>query len=350
VFLLMHTSFWLPSSIPPTVNGWKSGTGDHVYRQNIRLEGVMFKKPTFFYFPVLIVSLFCNYLSSYERSREVKVIWDYDKKELYIFENGRPVEKPLTFILRTDDRLVLGIKIEGDTRLFSIGYKLLPPKTPYELPGEISSIVTAEQAAPTRGIQAKEMTPDVGLNVTDDLPSGGRLLVSFIKKNTDGKTEQVDDILLKIKHSYPLFLPSTGVVFSNETDPTISIVNNEKGESVVVYKNRESTGIFDLRPKQDLIQFFNFRVYEGLYFSFGCPVTLSKNLYENPHLGLAFYPGQNLAYVILGGIAFHKEAEILSSSGYKENQVVDSSLKADSIPTEQKYHVRFFVGISFRLK
>jgi hypothetical protein len=218
------------------------------------------------------------------------------------------------------------------------------------LPGEISSILAPEQAAQPKGKVAIEMAPDVGLNVTDDLPSGGRLLASFTKKNENGKIEHVDDIVLKIKHSYPLFLPSTGVVFSNETDPTISIVNNEKGESVVVYKNIEPTGITNLRPKQDLIQFFNFRVYEGLYFSFGCPVTLSKRFYENPHLGLAFYPGQNLAYVILGGIVFHKETQILSALGYRENQVVDSKLKADSIPTEEKYHVRFFVGISFRLK
>jgi hypothetical protein len=255
-------------------------------------------------------------------------------------------------MLFPEDRIVLGILNNANSKKYKIEYQVLPPKSPYQLPGEIGAIIGQKSAEGVTAAKVMNETPGTMLNVTDDLVSGGKLKALFYEyeKDDDKNPAQTIPVLFQIKSGYPLFIPSTGVVFSNESNHTIAVIANSDGKSIIVYKDKENTGLFDLRPKEDLIQFFNFRLYEGLYLSVGFPLSLSKKMYENPHAGLSFYPGQDSAFLVNVGVAFHKEQRLLPSSGYVENQVVADSLKAESLPTESPFFVRFYLGLSFRLK
>lgn len=298
------------------------------------------------YFILFFIS--CLVLSAYDRGREIRIIYDFDHKELCVFKITKHENKKepaaITFQLISDDRIMLGIKSKEDPKLFSMDYKLIPANTPYVLPSEIGALI------PTKADEKSQINPDVVVNVSDDLISGGKLLVEFIKKGDDGVNEESHKFIFKIKSSYPVFMPSTGVVISNATNPSIDIITNEKGDHILVYVNKDKTSFLSLRPQQDLIQFLNFRIWEGLYLSLGFPLTLSKKIYENPYVGFAFYPGQNLAYIIHFGITFHKETQISKSSGYVENQIVEETIQASSIPSEEKYHTRAYLGVAFRIK
>ncbi len=287
-------------------------------------------------------------LQAYDLAREIKIVWDYDSKELYVSQGREQLSSPMTLVLLTEDKILLGLKTKAlDYRKrFLIGYELLPPAAPYQVPAEIGSVIATSAPVKT----GEEIKANLNLFVTEELPSGGKLLVIITEKDDNGKVVGTDKLVFKVKFSYPLFIPSTGLLFSNEANPDIAIEKTASGESVLLYKEKEKTGMANLRPKQDLIQFFSFRLREGLYLSAGFPLTLAKRIYENPHLGLSFYPGQNLAYLIHMGLSYHRELQILEASGYKENQPVGATLRREDIPTENRGHIRFYVGIAFRLR
>jgi len=225
-------------------------------------------------------------------------------------------------------------------------------------PAALSSAGTAD-STPLPGayeIPGNKTLIEKRLQVAEKLPAGGRLKVTFYKapeaKDNKAKTERLV-FCFDVKKSYSYFMLSSGLILTNEINPEVSLertsgqLDGDQGRMIVL-KNKGGKQFYNLRPKQAVIQFFNFRLYEGLYATLGIP--LNENIFTNPAIGLSWRISPNHDYILSGGLTLHKEKEILASTGFKEGLVVPSSFQKDDIPVDESYCVRLFVGISFRLK
>jgi hypothetical protein len=200
-----------------------------------------------------------------------------------------------------------------------------------------------------------------------DLIPGGTLKTTFTKTHTlaDGRPDPsasyTQEIELKVKDQYPRVAVSYGLVASTSRHPKVSlertnkVVTVEKDgkqqqvlQQVIAFEDPDRGGS-GLRPIDSLMTLLNTRVAGPVYVSLG--FALAKDSFKEPLVGISYMRDVGpLALVLTGGIHFSAELEIPQSSGFAAGQLIDSTLglTAGDIPTHQKYHRRYLVGVSVR--
>ena len=302
----------------------------------------------------LLIFLGSFSLDAKKKVRDVTITWKAEQNKHVIEVDGNIVNR-LPFELHENDKVLLRMTaLWGGTESLDIKYSITGPKMDDIFKSEIKKLL----GIPSNDKESADIKEEI-LPVTDDLLPGGILTVTFkrILSGSD-KKEKTKGFRFRIKDKCPWFFSSTGFVFSNENNRTLSIINTEETvtyqeggktkqaqQQMVVFKD-DST---KFKPKQTFVQFLNFRLFSCIYGSIGFP--LNKKIFSEPLLGVTlFLRRKNMGVAINGGIQFHKQLFILESSGYEAGYIINppTGLTVDNIPTEEKYIIRPFVGLSFK--
>jgi hypothetical protein len=333
------------------------------------------------------------------KTRLVKILWDSVDGELKLSTkvktNALQQETaPYLFKLKRKDRVLLQMEGEKEATL-EISYKISGQDVVVEFQKGIPLFLEPD-TPPERKAVPQKSPPSikvVTVPVTDDLLAGGTLTITFkktisvpgkkgvteitkikegnksieIQKGTPpGKArEKVTEktLTFRVKDGAPWFFTSTGVVLTNESNHSVVFVKTSEtktvekdGETEEVFEQvislkdkRENNKMWDLRPKQTLVQFIHFRITGITYFSIGAPIN--KKIFSDPLFGVSFFSRyKKIGFAITAGVHLHKEISIEKISGFEEGMIIDpTKITAEEIPTENPHRVRFFIGVSFKL-
>lgn len=304
---------------------------------------------------LLCVSLcFSDNLSAQENGqkkkitgRDVQIQWNADakQKKLKVIENGKLICDPQSyyFELRKNDRVLLIMqanRLKNKKLKLQIEYTITGLDVSARFSKRATEIWAKDEPIP-RAVEPERET----VQVTDDLLPGGVLAVTF-KKVLGEDEEETKIVKFRIKDEYPWFFSSVGMIITKAIDPEVAIVKTQTNEQIIVLKDNNTR---TLHPLQSVVSFLNFRIYNPIYISLG--FSLNQQIFTEPMIGLSYYfKVKNVGLVITLGSHFSKEVEIISSSGFKEDQSIDPTLNltVEDIPTIEKYHYRFFFGFSLR--
>jgi hypothetical protein len=281
----------------------------------------------------------------------IKCEWQgKDEPTLIVTKHGEPQASPYHVVLTKKDEVELQLETDIQAKKLEIEYTI----TGFDVNAHFSKV--AGEVFPASDEKAVGQRRKI-LAVTDDLLPGGLLTVTF-KKTFADDSQDTASFKFRIQDEYPWFFNSFGMVFSSAKEPEVAIVNTNEiitfekdgktqqaHQQVIVLKDNDS----QFEPIQSVVTFLNFRIHQAAYASLGFQVN--EKIFTEPMLGVAFYRKiKNVGFAIHGGVHFSKELEILRASGFEDGQKVDPTigLTVDDIPTQEKYHSRFFLGISAR--
>jgi len=313
------------------------------------------KNPRSIALALLCVSLLSSInLSAKDQGRDIQIAWYDQDEKLAVIKDGEPIDEPYSyhFELSKDDKVIIYMEaLWGETKKLQIEYTITGVDVNARFSkraAEVFPIASGREAAETK----KEIVP-----VTDDLLPGGLLTITF-KKILPNDEEETKIVKFRIKDEYPWFFSSVGMIVTNAKDPEVAIVKTNKAitfekdgeiqqayEQIIVLKDNNNR----FRPLQSVVSFLNFRVYNPIYISLG--FSLNQKIFDEPMIGLSYYcKVKNVGLVATFGAHFSNEVEIISMSGFKENQSIDPTLglTVEDIPKEEKYHTRLFFGFSLR--
>lgn len=199
------------------------------------------------------------------------------------------------------------------------------------------------------------------LPVTDRLLAGGKLTVTFersLMKNDKPVPQSSKTLIFGIRDAYPWFAASYGIVATTGRETDVDIVNT--GTVVTFTKDGKTQQALeqklvvrgedeDVRPVQSVVSFLNFRVGGPFYGSLG--FRLDQQIFKEPLVGVSYMRRvRGIGLVVTTGVHLSEETEILRGSGFTSGQMIDPvlGLTASSIPTEDRYHLRWFIGFSAR--
>lgn len=311
---------------------------------------------------------FCeaNSKGNKKKPREITIKYNFDeRKAVYSIDDKPDVPKPR--LKKSDNVKLIAISKLEPNHYLAIEYEITgyDPETKFKdiLSGALDQ---TEKVATTK--------PDeISQDVYEELRPGGTLTVQFlirkkvIEEIVDGNTNTIKEhfvtdqkkiIKLRIKDEYPWFFTSTGFIFSNENNRELAIINTgetvtyEKDGKTVQAKQQMITWKNDnvsFKPKQTSVQFLNVRIYKFIYASIGVP--LNKKIFSEPLFGITYFHRiKSVGAAFTFGIQFHKQLFTLESSVYEDDYIINPTdgLTVENIPTEEKYKVRPFIGLSFR--
>lgn len=243
-----------------------------------------------------------------------------------------------------DTRLDLSYTITGDdpTKAFQTALGKVFPSGPLDKTKKEATQIIEETLA-----------------VTDQLLPGGKLTATFqrsIMKNDKAVPVSTKTLIIGIEDDYPWFVASFGIVASTAQETRVDIVNTSNAISFVkdgATKQAYEQKIVlrgardDLRPLQSVVSFLNFQLSGPVYASLG--FRLDQQVFKEPLFGLMYFKKVSKVGLLFGGgIHLSEETEILGGSGFADGQTIDPTLglTVGSIPTEDRYHVRYFFGFS----
>lgn len=357
--------------------------------KTLEKEDIMIVKKTFWgywlFFGILSLTFIGKPVWGATYTREVKIKFNVEEKngkfkETFKFlVNNRKTDK---WILKKTDQVTIYFNTQVDSYHkieLDIEYKISDYETDKstkevfkQMLGE-PKVETKPSAPP--GKQSKEKV----ISVEDDLKPGGIIIVVFkmteikpkeLKHTLEGKTFTIvldkskNEVMkriykFKIKDRFPFFFTSTGIVFSNENNRKVEIINTDEtityekdGETkeaqkqMIIYRGDNTK----IAPKQTLVQFFHFNIWKPVYISLGIP--LNMKIFTQPMIGLTGYlKFKNIGAALTMGAQFHKELYILEDSCYYNGYIIEppKTVALENISVEDDHYViRPFLGISFK--